>query len=380
MKNKAVLLVVPYMLMLAACTPAAVEQPGETTEPIQEIESSKPTDFDAWKEVKPGVFDISSLVQFSDSVFAADLFFDQQLILTLDSANRAYGLYSFDKDTLALTREEMSISGAMATEVAVKGDHIVFWEPPEHFNEHNVRLYDMVHGAEDSWTLNADTEVGYSGEKNDVLLISTTEEDTITQSIYEKDMDTGEETTILDWQITDGTKSPYLLALSQGEMGFAYVGTIYTTMDQQSDMCVGLVDRQGNLCELKKVTAYDVAYYNGGMVVYDTTPTIGQANQPLGCFQVYDANHLTVTEVTPKSAGETSRKLTVSENGKYIVTKEENCYRVYDVAQNELLKEFSFSMETEDLTQEMIYVSEQGRGVLLMSQGESSRQLYYIPF
>ena len=37
MKNKAVLLVVPYMLMLAACTPAAVEQPGETTEPIQEI-------------------------------------------------------------------------------------------------------------------------------------------------------------------------------------------------------------------------------------------------------------------------------------------------------------------------------------------------------
>lgn len=380
MKFKTFLWVVPCVCLLAACSVGDGRNSDETSEPSTMFSTPQPTDSNGWVEVKPGIYDISSLVQVPDSMSVADVFFDQRLLLTFDTSKGAYALYPFDVESLKMTQEMTSINGNLGMECEAKGNYIVLSEPSDYVSEHLVNVYDYIHREEASWSLNPSTKVGKTYDQDSALLMLSTEDEIIRQHVYSKNFETSGEKTLLDWEITDGTQKPFLVSVSQGQNGIAFIGTIYPAPNLQSDTCVGLIDNQGNLMDMKKLGAYDVAYYNGGLVVYDSTPAIGQNSERLGHFEVYDADTLTVTEVTPETDNEISRRITVSENGKYIVTKDGDSYRVYDTEKNVLLKKFDFVVEMDGLVQETIYIAERDRGVLMLTQGESDRRLHYVQF
>ena len=341
-----------------------------------------------WVSVAPNVYDISAMVKPLTPWSISQLFLDQRLLLTYGHQGEKYMAIPFDLKSLSLNeaesltiQEELTGSG-VTVDRTMHGNHVVFIKNSLYERKRFVRIFDPIGRTTlAEWEFSDNTVIGTAKETDRILLMDNLKDDNGTQRLYCRDIASGQDHPLLDWTVSDPLKKPTLTTVSQGEKGVAFTGTIIPADGQQSVMCFGLFDNEGNLHALKKMDSFDVAVFRGGLVLFDNIPAFGTPDDSLGHFEVYNADTMTVTEVTPKTPEESSMKIVVSETGQYILTGNSmGDYRVYDVQKNQLIAEFPFESTLADVTMQKSFLSEKDRAFVVLTTSSDDVQLHYFQF
>lgn len=394
-----ILLIASMLTVFTACNQTKGESSIISSSTQTEAESSSTsssvsTAGNEWVSIAQNVYDISSLVEPLTPLSVSQIFFDQRLLLTYGYKGEQYMAIPFDlkslslEETAALTIQEAFGGGGVTVRQNMHGDHLVFTKKDSFENKQTIRIFDPPSRTTlAEWDFSNETVVGMTKEMDRLLLMDTTEDSTVTQHLYHRDISSGQDHSFMNWTVSDPLKKPALTMVSQGDKGVAFTGLIYPSAGAQSVMCFGLIDKEGNIQTIKKLKTLDMAAFHGGIVIYDDISALGETGDSLGHFEVYNADTMTVTNVTPEMPEESSARIVVSDNGQYILTEvplgKESCYRVYDVQENKLIAKFSFEPKRLDATEAMMqqsFISEKDRAFLVMTQSKSDIQLYYFQF
>lgn len=344
-----------------------------------------------WVSVAPNVYDISAMVKPLTPLSISHIFPDQRLLLTYGHQGEKYMAIPFDLESLSLNeaealtiQEELTGSG-VTVDRTMHGNHVVFIKNRRYERKQFVRIFDPIGRTTlAEWEFSDNTVIGTAKETDKILLMDNPKESDNTQRLYVRDIVSGQDHPLLDWTVADPLKKPSLVTVSQGEKGFAFTGTIIPADGQQSVMCFGLIDNEGDLHTMKKMDSMDMAVFRGGIVLFDNIPAFGTPDDSLGHFEVYNADTMTVTEVKPKTPEESSMKIVVSETGQYILTGsslgEEGVYRVYDVRKNQLIAEFPFEPTLADANMQRAFLSEKDRAFVVLTASSDDVQLHYFQF
>ena len=344
-----------------------------------------------WVSVAPNVYDISAMVKPLTPLSISHIFLEQRLLLTYGHQGEKYMAIPFDLESLslneaeALTIQEEIGRGGVTVDRTMHGNHMVFTKNSLYERKQFVRIFDPIGRTTlAEWEFSDNTVIGTAKEMDQILLMDNLKDDDGAQRLYCRDIASSQNHPLLDWTVPDPLKKPSLVTVSQGEKGFAFTGTIIPADGQQSVMCFGLIDNEGNLHNLKKMDSFDVAVFRGGIVLFDNITAIGAPDDSLGHFEVYNADTMTVTEVKPKAPEESSMKIVVSETGQYILTGnsmgKEGVYRVYDAQKNQLIAEFPFKSMLPDANMQIAFLSEKDRGFVVLTQSNTDIQLHYFQF
>lgn len=388
MKNKTVLIIVSFVIILCltACTEHLVEpNPPISTGPSisNSTETTECAPSSSWSEVSDKVFDISNLSDSLQSLVIFDVDLEQRVFICLDEDINRIHFIPFELNTLSVNNsEDYTVTTPWTSKYSIYQDMLLIQES-SWFGEQSLHTHNLAAKQEiNKWDLPYTSVIGIAKNPNEVLVVDTFEN---SQRIYTKDMLDGSDQEVLIWDTSDKTKKPTITMISQGDLGFAFTGWIYPSPDAQSVTCYGFIDNEGNLVEFHTQDPFDVEFFRGGMIIYDTIPIYGSNTTQVGQFLIYSAETLSAVKITPESVGEsTVRRIRVSETGKYFLTgsnlAKDGVFRIYEAETGNVIAEFDSVTTIEDPVQQITAISEKDKAFLVVTLAETGCQIYYYQF
>lgn len=384
-----------FVLLLVGCTanlgstarveseetiPLSVNSNSQTVNSSNETEETLPVLTDSAELGSAGpVTDVSSIVSNMESYFIIDILFDDCMFVCYDITAGDLRFIPFQVDSKELMFEEsFGIESTAGMSYSIAGSYLLLYS--RFFVDQEITVFDITENVIlDSWESPINSYISYSEDSGSVIIVDCGDE---AQSIYEKRMIDGCEEILIEWNNPDWTVVPRILAVSKGINGYAWVGTIYPKAGDQSIMCYGLIDNAGEVVSLVKREQFDVTYFNGGMVIYDTILPYGSAESQSKKFMVYNADTLNYSIIYPEDPDEgVSRKIQVSSNGKYILTStKEGCFRVYDTETCNLVAKFEGNWAPENTTQQIMSISEVERAFVVLYHTSGEDKMYCFRF
>lgn len=393
MRKRCLLCALCLLFGLAGCQDtgkpdAGVSSLSSGSSAVEDVSSAA-----AWVKAGEGIFDISAMLRDVASQQVEYAYADEHVLMGYDREAGQFVLTPYDLKTMQLQQDkEFRVTetfGGHGIAVSTDLTDSVFAIKKEDRATHQstMMLYDYTQKASiQSFSCGSNGFIGTVKEARSILHVDS-EEDGTRQTISIRKNSENKGTPLLQWTIKDGTKQPALHNISQGERGFAFAGTIYPSADGPSDMCYGLLDKQGHLQMLKKIDDVDTIFFRGGLMLYDTQAVYGTISTPMGHFEVYHADAMKCYAVTPDSKKEMVNKAQISSHGKYILTSLEDTqagrcmYKVYDVAANRRIAAFDFALPNSKIVPRAASISEKETAfTLLLTDEEGKPYLYYFDF
>ena len=351
-----------------------------TLRPTASSENSQSTDDDfqvdsTQNDTNGGVTDISALATYDESWAVVNIIPEKHLVVYRDRTGRFLKFIPFNLETMSLLHKDaFEVECHWSTSYLFREDYLIMYDN----SFEAIRVYDI----EDKqmcaeWDFLDESFMGFSSAIDSISVVDVHDD---SQRLYTKEIVDGDEKDMVLWKHPDRTQIPIITTISQGKEGYAFVGMIYPAIGEQSIMCYGLMNNTGDIVSLTKREHFDVAIFSGGFVIYDTILPYGSTDEQSGEFVVYNADTMTTTTIKPESPEEgVSRKIQVSENGKYILTlTEDDCFRVYDTCTGTLIAKFKDQWSPNDVTQQIASISETDNAIAVLYCTTSKPRMYYI--
>ena len=345
-----------------------------------------------WLEIDKNIYNLSSLLDALPSNDIAEIYPEENILLTYDHSKKMFSAYQYDLENMSIDTQNAFIvnesigGGGQIVKMHSMGNKHLFEKSNWTSDSKTVTVYDYKQKElVNEFVVSSQDIVGF-GENDSLLCLGTIETDTLTQTLNAYDITTSSEKVLLKHTLDDRTHKPMFEEIVQGHSGYAFIGNILPSHNQQSIPCYGLLNEDVTVNTIKTHNQIENIFFEGGMVIYDSIPTIGTSKDQLNQFEIYNADTLQSYVVVPKSSEELFSNIVVSRTGKYILTSHQKpgtsvmIYRVYAVNGNNCIAEFNVELPSQNIAIQKCAISENTLSFIIILQDPNDSFLYYFEF